>query len=275
MVAASLILQNVACHKNGHFGDSLITAPTNISPHSSSLIDVILSTRDFPVESVCTIYFNFSLDDCASCRIKCGKAKSESSVFSYGDFKNFNHTTLWTTFTTQTWIGDFISMYLKINYNYFIATSLNYLINISLWKHFESPWKIPWLNNDIRNLMKQEDKDKVKLKRRQTFSEFKRLKNLVNHKIIREKKTYFELISSINNKRRIWVNINDSNSINTFFFIIILFLTLQKIICFMRMIWAYVGMSLGFHLYLKLRTELIRGLYLIAISTEKIKGLIV
>lgn len=65
---------------------------SDICSHSFPWIDIIPSTKDCSVDSVSTISSNLPLHDCVSCIIKSGKPKTESSLFSHRDYKNFTQT---------------------------------------------------------------------------------------------------------------------------------------------------------------------------------------
>nr|CAH7719787.1 unnamed protein product [Callosobruchus chinensis] len=75
----------------------------------------------------------------------------------------------------------------------------------------------PWVNSEVKQVMIDRDKARLKLRRGHSESnlkDYKRLKNLVNHKLSQEKKLYFENLAHNKNSKQLWRDLKSITNIN-------------------------------------------------------------
>nr|CAH7734724.1 unnamed protein product [Callosobruchus chinensis] len=70
--------------------NQLVSEPTHITDHSTSLIDIVLYNNVNFIDSTFVRASNFSLHECVGCNIKFMKPRNEPKYFTYRDFKNFD-----------------------------------------------------------------------------------------------------------------------------------------------------------------------------------------
>nr|CAH7733641.1 unnamed protein product [Callosobruchus chinensis] len=186
----------------------MITEPTRITLQSESLIDVLLSNCNTLVETTFVDSVSFSDHDCVCGILNCEKPTIEPKIITYRDFKNFNE---------DEFINDLNNANLdSIFYIYDIDEKVNSFCEMLLRifdKHIPlktvkvTKKRAPWLNNEIKSMMSDRDRAKAKLRKHrteETWNEYKRLKNLVNHKVSYLKNSYFNNILRNKTNKDLW-----------------------------------------------------------------------
>lgn len=188
--------------------NQLITEATHITPNSESLIDVILCNNDSFIDSTTILESNFSFHECISCAINCEKPKIETRLITIRDCKNFDEQILFNDLLESGLQKIFHIQDIDDKVQAFTEILLN-LYN----KHF--PPKViritkknaPWITNEVKDLMKKRDKARArhkKIRTQENWEEYKRLRNLTNHVITREKSAYFQFMTVNASKKELW-----------------------------------------------------------------------
>lgn len=196
------------CFQSYNF-TQLITEPTRMTSHSSTLLDPVFISNTNLVNSFGTISTDGISDHrMVFCDLKINNMKMKPKYISFRCFNNFDLNTFLVDLHNVPW------------YNIIFENDIDNKIDlfndyvISLFdKHAPIRFvrvtkpKAPWLTPNLKLIMKERDKALQKYKRTNSNTDWLHYKNLRNYTLSivrREKKNYLEYIASQNNLKKTW-----------------------------------------------------------------------
>nr|CAH7762042.1 unnamed protein product [Callosobruchus chinensis] len=201
--------------------NQLVSEPTHITDHSTSLIDIVLTNKVNFIDSTFVRASNFSLHECVGCNIKFMKPRNEPKYFTYRDFKNFDadsfHHDLSSSNLDHIFFVSDVDEKIKL-FNSILTTLFEKHVPLKTIQITRR--KAPWINDRIKMLMSERDKARAKLKRNKTDSNLKQyrdLRNRTNFEILKLKQEFFSKLSNVRDTKKVWnelrqLNVNHTSS---------------------------------------------------------------
>nr|CAH7768669.1 unnamed protein product [Callosobruchus chinensis] len=201
--------------------NQLVSEPTHIANHSTSLIDIVLTNNVNFIDSTFVRASNFSLRECVGCNIKFMKPRNEPKYFTYRDFKNFDadsfHHDLSSSNLDHIFFVSDVDEKIKL-FNSILTTLFEKHVPLKTIQITRR--KAPWINDKIKMLMSERDKARAKLKRNKTDSNLKQyrdLRNRTNFEILKLKQEFFSKLSNVRDTKKVWnefrqLNVNHTSS---------------------------------------------------------------
>nr|CAH7727550.1 unnamed protein product [Callosobruchus chinensis] len=201
--------------------NQLVSEPTHITDHSTSLIDIVLTNNVNFIDSTFVRASNFSLHECVGCNIKFMKPRNEPKYFTYRDFKNFDadsfHHDLSSSNLDHIFFVSDVDEKIKL-FNSILTTLFEKHVPLKTIQITRR--KAPWINDRIKMLMSERDKARAKLKRNKTDSNLKQyrdLRNRTNFEILKLKQEFFSKLSNVRDTKKVWnefrqLNVNHTSS---------------------------------------------------------------
>lgn len=174
-----------------------ISEPTRVTAHSSTLIDLLISSHSDLVTRADVIRMeDISDHSLVKCTIKIKKEKQKPKWRTYRDFSDFNY-------------NNFTRDLLETHWDYIFSLD-NVDDMIQFWNdtvlhlfNIHAPFKTiritkkpaPWLTDNIKLMIKLKQKAYAKYKKVKThisYSEYKELRNFVNSSVKAEKKAFLQ-----------------------------------------------------------------------------------
>nr|CAH7754814.1 unnamed protein product [Callosobruchus chinensis] len=179
--------------------EQIVSQPTHITANKASLIDVILCSNPSLISSCSVGGADISDHELVSCVLSRTRAESKPFIYTYRSFKNFDSDHFYHDLENHSLID--------ICYIKDIDDKLN-IFNSRLIGLFDKHLpikssritkpKAPWLNDEIKKMMK--DRDAAKSKFRKTpstlnWDSYKNSKNRANHAISKAKRNHLQTIT--------------------------------------------------------------------------------
>ena len=195
----------------------LINEPTRVTDTTSTLIDLIYT--NYPDKVVCSGVCHVSISDHslvnAYRKLSIAAVFKRHNTINYRTFKNFNRDHFRNDIASQNWdvldnFQDPDDMWREWKIKFLNAVNTHTPLRT---KRVRSKG-FPWITSELKKRMHERDIMKLKairLKNRQDWGEFKRLRNKVNCKIKIATETYYKQSFSEhkNDSRRTWQTINE------------------------------------------------------------------
>lgn len=198
----------------------LITKATRVSESVKSLLDVILVNNDHRIIDSGVVPVSLSDHYLVYCVLKSGVTKAPPRTIEYRSYKNFNVNSFIADLNNVPWhvtesadnIDDAVFLWNKL-----FSEVADSHAPVKRCRVKGSP--VNWMNNKINEAMKDRDfhhRRAVKTNSAYHWSNYRRLRNLVNRKIKSAKSKYYcELIKEAKgDSSKIWKAVNEASSRN-------------------------------------------------------------
>nr|CAH7749991.1 unnamed protein product [Callosobruchus chinensis] len=200
--------------------EQIVSQPTHITANKASLIDVILCSNPSLISSCSVGGADISDHELVSCVLSRTRAEPKPFIYTYRSFKNFDSDHFYHDLENLSLID--------ICYIKDIDDKLN-IFNSRLIGLFDKHLpikssritkpKAPWLNDEIKKMMK--DRDAAKSKFRKTpstlnWDSYKNSKNRVNHAINKAKRNHLQTITQSKNQKTIWKELRSLDIVNNY-----------------------------------------------------------
>nr|CAH7741509.1 unnamed protein product [Callosobruchus chinensis] len=186
----------------------IINEATHISSNSMSLIDVIICSEPSLVVSYAVENTDMSDHELISCKIAHIKPKLQPFIYTYRSFKNFNenlfHEDLQNLSLTEIYYIRDVDQKLSVFNKKLLAL---FDKHIPIKKSRITKAKCPWLNDEIKDLIKGRNKAKAKFRKcpnQAKWDIYKAKRNEINQRIARAKKEYFSSVAQSKDQKNIW-----------------------------------------------------------------------
>lgn len=193
----------------------IVDKATHISPHSSSLLDIILCSDSSTIVSVEVGGIDISDHEMIYCKINSNKPILQAMYYTFRDFKALNENLFYQDLQQ-----------LPLN-NMFYLKSIDdkvELLNSNLLDLFNkhiplktvriTKKKAPWLTDNIRLLMTQRDKARSDYKKspsKPKWEYYKQIRNATNHALSSEKRAYFSYVAKSKKPKELWSELKGLN----------------------------------------------------------------
>ena len=200
--------------------EQLITEATRVTESAKSLLDVILVNNDHRIIDSGVVPVSLSDHHLVYCVLKAGVTKAPPRTIEYRSYKNFNVNSFIADLNNVPWhvienadnIDDAVFVWNKLFSE--VADS-----HAPVKKRRVKGSPVNWMNDKINEAMKDRDfhhRRAVKTNSAYHWSNYRRLRNLVNRKIKSAKSKYYcELIKEAKgDSSKIWKAVNEASSRN-------------------------------------------------------------
>ena len=195
----------------------LITEPTRITPHSETLIDVLITSNTEMCFEISVVDLHHVTDHrSVSCKLNIiGNTRCKSEIKSFRDFRNADVHGLTKALGEVDWFNFYTcgDINEKIRYfNQIIHSICNEFISIKTIKTRGTP--SPWITDVIKTMIKFRNNAFSQYRRTKStahWNYYRSLRNLTTDAIRKEKKAYFEFKLKNHDRKNIFKTLTDFN----------------------------------------------------------------
>lgn len=194
----------------------IINEPTRVTNISETLIDVVIITENILISQMrVEDVKNISDHRLIFCELACTVEEGKQFFYTYRDYKYFNY---------EDFLRDLNNVSWSEIYEYDDVNAMLHIFNKNILFVFErhapiktvriSKPKAPWMTDVIKIMIKNRKYALAKFKKTKhpnDGSYYKRLRNITNTAIKREKKNYLEFVERSKNSKHLWQTLNSIN----------------------------------------------------------------